>query len=158
MLKSVSQLFERLAERCLALAGGLLASTIETVCLRHQAEQQTHLEELARSFDSDGLPEVAAKLRERALHLTHHNPAATGETLLRELSDSAEAGRTHQNTAVPLTLNTGGMSASGRRTGGRTKRGLPSLTLPVGEAPAPATSESLALPPRDSTASHEEGP
>ena len=39
MLKSVSHLFERLAERCLALAAGLLASKIEAACIRHEAEQ-----------------------------------------------------------------------------------------------------------------------
>ncbi len=161
MLKSVSHLFERLAERCLALSAGLLASTIEAACLRHAAEQQTQLEELARSFDADGLPEVAAQVRDRARLLTHHNPAAAGETLLRDVSVSASAESTHQGAddpaAVSLTLNAAGMPASSRRSTGRPKRGLPSLTLPVGEALAQPPLGSLALPPNGVTASHEEG-
>jgi len=160
MLKSVSHLFERLAERCLALAAGLLASKIEAACIRHEAEQQTQLEELARSFDADGLPEAAAQLRERARLLTHHNPAASGETLLRDLSDSASAEATHQGAddpaGVSLALNAAGMPASSRRSTGRGKRGLPSLTLPVGDAPAQTPLGSLALPPSNATASHEE--
>jgi hypothetical protein len=160
MLKSVSHLFERLAERCLALAAGLLASKIEAACIRHEAEQQTQLEELARSFDADGLPEAAAQLRDRARLLTHHNPAAAGEKLLRDLSDSASVESTHQGVddpaAVSLTLNAAGMPASSRRSTGRGKRGLPSLTLPVDEAPAQAPLGSLTLPPSDATASHEE--
>jgi len=153
MLKSVSHLFERLAERCLALAAGLLASKIEAACLRHEAEQQTQLEELARSFDTDGLPEVATQLRERARLLTHHNPAASGEKLLRDLKDSTSVESTHQGSEDLAAVRS---SASGRRSAGRGRRGLPSLTLPVGEAPAPAALGSLTLPPSEATAPNEE--
>lgn len=128
MFNSISALLERLAERCLALAAGLLASSIESACLQRDAEQQNQLEELARTYEAEGLPEIAATLRQRAHQLSHHNPAALGESLLslgHQANSSAQVDRSTEALATPSLSLTG----PGRRPAARSKRGATNSTL-----------------------------
>ncbi len=50
-----------------------------------QAEQQSELEDLARRYESEGKPEIAATLRQRAVGLTSTNLASEGAELLQQL-------------------------------------------------------------------------
>lgn len=134
MLSSLHQLLERLAERCLALTAGLLATSIEALHVRYQAEQQCRLEELARTFEADGKPELAQSLRDRAAVLVHDNPAARGETLLRGLtefpSDLNTAASNHGSAAESLAL-----PGSARRRPARSKHSA-AVAAPLATEPA----------------------
>lgn len=96
MQKSIASILEPLAERCIALAAGMLASTIETLHIEYRVEQQNRLEELARSYEADGRPEAANAIRERLRILTSDNPAAYGEFLLRQLTQLSKPGADSQ--------------------------------------------------------------
>lgn len=133
MLPSVSAFFERLADRCLALAASLLASSIESACVRREAEQQTQLEELARTYEADGHSEVAASIRERAQQIAHSNPAALGESLLNlgRSTDQPEQIDLGANTTGPVPL---ALPSPGRKGSGRGKRTTTTGTLtPLGD-------------------------
>ena len=132
MLPSVSAFFERLADRCLALAASLLASSIESACVRREAEQQTQLEELARTYEADGHSDVAASIRERAQQIAHANPAALGESLLN-LGRSTEQPEQDSvaNTTGPVPL---ALPSPGRKGPSRGKRATTTGTLtPLGD-------------------------
>lgn len=76
MSRLLSQFLERLAERFAALMAGVISSRVEGLQAVAQAEQQSHLEDLARRYDAEGKPEIAATLRKRALSLTSSDLAA----------------------------------------------------------------------------------
>ncbi len=128
MFHTVSTLLERLAERCLAIAAGLLASSIESACLRREAEQQNQLEELARTYEADGLPDIAANLRQRAHQLSHHNPAALGESLLSLGHQPESAGQVDRSTEALATPSLS-LTGPGRRPAARGKRNTANSTL-----------------------------
>jgi hypothetical protein len=75
MPNSIGVLLEKLAERCISTAAGMLATTIASLQISHDAERQQQLEELAKDLDEQGLTEVARTLRERAQLLTVEDPA-----------------------------------------------------------------------------------
>jgi len=91
VLSPFKLLLDRIAERCLALAAGLVASALETMHLKHQTEQQSELESLARRYDADGQPDLAEALRERVRRLDWENPMAQGERLLEQLRERTPA-------------------------------------------------------------------
>jgi hypothetical protein len=90
MNKVVSTFLDRLAERFAALMAGLLSSRVEGLHAAAQAEQQSELEDLARSYEADGKHEIAQTLRGRALRLTSTNLAAEAVEVIQQTS---EAGR-----------------------------------------------------------------
>lgn len=151
MFNSVSTLLERLAERCLAIAAGLLASSIESACIRRDAEQQNQLEELARTYEAEGLPEVAANLRQRAQQLSHHNPAAMGESLLSLGHQPISTAQVDRSTEAPATPPLS-LTGPSRRPSTRPKRGATNSTLgPLADflppsPPAEPQSETVANP------------
>ncbi len=154
MLPSVSAFFERLADRCLALAAGLLASSIESASIRRDAEQQSQLEDLARSYEADGQTEVAATIRSRAQQLSHSNPAAQGESILSlgNLSDtSAISSARSDSSQNPTDLSPLGLPSPGRRGSGRSKKVSTAEPLsPLSDllaAPGPASADVDAAPP-----------
>ncbi len=85
MNKVVMTFLDRLAERFTALAAGLLSSRIAGLHAAAQAEQQSELEDLARRYESEGKPEIAATLRQRLLGLPSANLAGEGAEQLRQL-------------------------------------------------------------------------
>jgi len=87
MFKPINEALNRLAQRCLALAAGMLATTIESLQIVHQAETLQQLEDTASRFENEGQPEIAQQIRERTKALATDDPAARGEALLRQLSD-----------------------------------------------------------------------
>ena len=87
MFKPINEALSRLAQRCLALAAGMLATTIESLQIVHQAEMLQQLEDTASRFESEGQPEIAQQIRERTKSMATDDPAARGEALLRQLSE-----------------------------------------------------------------------
>jgi len=88
MNKVVMTFLDRLAERFIALAAGLLSSRIAGLHAAAQAEQQSELEDLARRYDAEGKPEIAATLRQRLLGLPSTNLALEGAEQIRQLQPS----------------------------------------------------------------------
>lgn len=86
MNKVVMTFLDRLTERLTALAAGLLSSRMARLHATAQAEQQSELEDLARRYESEGKPDIAATLRQRALGLTSANLASEGAELLQQLA------------------------------------------------------------------------
>jgi hypothetical protein len=58
---------------------------VQTLHAEQEAECQSHLEDLARRYEADGKPEVAACLRQRARLVVGDDPAALGAALLDNL-------------------------------------------------------------------------
>ena len=125
MLRAISVVLDRLAQRCLALGASMLATTFETLQIAHHAEQQNQLEELARSYEAEGLTEIATALRDKAKRLTLERPAAGGETLLTELAGTDHKAQGTDATALPAASFLG--EAATRRLNGRPKRGKSAL-------------------------------
>ena len=88
MNKVVTTFLDRLAERFTAQAAGLLSSRIAGLHAAVQAEQQSELEDLARRYDAEGKPEIAATLRQRLLGLPSTNLALEGAEQIRQLQPS----------------------------------------------------------------------
>ena len=121
MLRPISAVLDRLAQRCLALGASMLATTFETLQIAHHAEQQSQLEELARSYEAEGLNEIATSLREKAKLLTLDRPAAGGEALLTDLAGTDHKAQSTDATALRPASLIG--EAATRRLNGRQKRG-----------------------------------
>ena len=88
MNKDISLSLDRIAERFVALTVGLVSSRIEGFHAASQAEQQSDLEDLARSYEAAGKIEIAASLRQRAQGLTSSNPAAEAERIVRNVTEA----------------------------------------------------------------------
>ena len=86
MNKVISLFLDRIAERFVALTAGLVSSRIEGFHAASQAEQQSDLEDLARTYEAAGKTEIAASLRQRALRLNSSNPAAEAEHIVRTVT------------------------------------------------------------------------
>lgn len=86
MNKVISLFLDRIAERFVAVTVGLVSSRIEGFHAASQAEQQSDLEDLARSYEAAGKTEIAASLRQRALGLASSNPASEAEHIVRNLT------------------------------------------------------------------------
>lgn len=89
MNKVVQSFLDRLVERFTALAVGQLSSRFAGLHAVAQAEQQSELEDLARRYESEGKPEIAATLRQRALGLSSPNLAAEGVELLGQVQSTS---------------------------------------------------------------------
>jgi len=89
MNKVVTTFLDRLAERFTALAAGLLSSRIAGLHAAAQAEQQSDLEDLARRYEAEGKPEIAATLRQRLLGLPSTNLAQEGAEQMRQLQQAS---------------------------------------------------------------------
>jgi hypothetical protein len=76
MSRLLSQFLDQLTERFAALLAGVISSRVEGLRAVTQAEQQSQLEDLARRYEAEGKPEIAATLRKRALSLTSNDLAA----------------------------------------------------------------------------------
>lgn len=87
MNKVLSSFLDRLAERFAALMAGLLSSRVESLHAVAQAEQQSQLEDLARTYESEGKTEIAAALRSRAGRLNSTNLASEAVELMQQLAD-----------------------------------------------------------------------
>ena len=85
MSKFVRDLFDRLAERFAAIFGKLMAASVQTLHAEQEADCQSRLEDLARRYDADGKPEIAACLRQRARLVITDDPAALEAALLDNL-------------------------------------------------------------------------
>ena len=70
---------DRLAERFTAILAGVISSRVEGLQAVAQAEQQSHLEDLARKYEAEGKAGIAQSLRDRAARMTSSNLA--GEAL-----------------------------------------------------------------------------
>jgi hypothetical protein len=116
----IETLLEKLAERCISTAAGMLATTIASMQISHYAQRQQQLEELAQKLEEQGLTDLARTLRERAHVLT--NEQSPSATTLRGDSQPQE-GLLPTNGAHPL-----------RRPGRRTKR--PEEIANVSDAPS----------------------
>lgn len=120
MFKPINEALSRLAQRCLALSAGMLASTIESLQIVHLAETLQQLEDTASKFESEGQPEIARQIRERTKVLAMDDPAARGEALLRQLSDGIPTRAIASNETVgPSSLSDDSVQ---RRLAGRAKR------------------------------------
>lgn len=81
----VRALFDRLAARFAAVFAKQMAASVQTLHAEQEAECQSRLEDLARRYEADGKPEVAACLRQRARLVVTDDPAALGAALLDTL-------------------------------------------------------------------------
>jgi hypothetical protein len=91
MSKTLSLFLDRLAERFAALLAGAMSSRVEGLHAVVQADQQSQLEDLARRYEADGKPEIAATLRLRAARLTSTDLAGQAVELVERLTQ--EPGR-----------------------------------------------------------------
>jgi hypothetical protein len=77
----IDVLLEKLAERCISTAAGMLATTIASMQLSHDVRRQQQLEELAKDLEAQGLTDLARLLRERAHLLTVEQPTSPATLL-----------------------------------------------------------------------------
>ena len=92
MLKVIQHFLDRLAERLVVIVAQLVSSSVETLHASEQAEQQSRLEDLARQYEADDKPHVAATLRQRADALTSANPAHQALPILGNLTEEKNDG------------------------------------------------------------------
>ncbi len=84
MSRILAQFLDQLAERFAALSAKLISSRVEGLQAIAQAEQQSHLEDLARRYEIEGKPEVAAQLRHQAAKLTSSDLAAQAVEVMQQ--------------------------------------------------------------------------
>ena len=87
MNKLFSLFLDRLAERFAALLAGSISARVEGLHAAAQADQQSQLEDLARKYEADEKPEIAATLRQRAARLTSSDLAAEAVEVVRQLTE-----------------------------------------------------------------------
>jgi hypothetical protein len=85
MSKLLQALYERLSERFAALFGQLMATQVQTLHAEHEAECLNRLDELARRYEANGQPEIAARLRQRLRQAACDDPVVPGAHLLNQL-------------------------------------------------------------------------
>lgn len=68
MNRLVALFLDRLVERFTVLMAGVLSSRVERLQATALAEQQSELEDLARTYEADGKCELAKSLRQRVAH------------------------------------------------------------------------------------------
>ena len=66
MMKSMQWIIERFVERGVPLIGNLFAAAIQSMHALGVAEHQSEIEEVARRYEADGKPEIAASVPRRA--------------------------------------------------------------------------------------------
>lgn len=86
MNRIVSAFLDRLTERFTAIIASVISSRVEALQAATQAEQQSQLEELARQYETSGMPEVAATLRKRIQRLTSNDLAAEAIDVMNKVS------------------------------------------------------------------------
>lgn len=86
MNKLMVLFLDRLTERLTTLLAGLIGSRMEAFHSAAQADQQSQLEDLARSYEADGKPEIAATLRARAQRLVSTDVAAEAVEIVERLT------------------------------------------------------------------------
>lgn len=133
MSKFVRDLFDRLAERFAAIFGKLMASSVQTLHAEQEADCQSRLEDLARRYEADGKPEIAACLRQRARLVVTDDPAALGAALLDNLGGTDTA-----PPALPPAATPPALSEAPSATTAPPKPGRRRLVLPADRTP-PAT-------------------
>ncbi len=95
MLKVIQHFLDHLAQRLVVIVAQLVSSAVETLHASEQAEQQSRLEDLARQYEADDKPHVAAALRRRADALTSADPAQEALPILGNLTEEeADGGST----------------------------------------------------------------
>ena len=92
MLKVIQHFLDRLAERLVVIVAQLVSSSVATLHASEQAEQQSRLEDLARQYEADDKPHVAATLRQRADALPSANPAHEALPILGNLGQETGSG------------------------------------------------------------------
>ena len=152
MFKPIHDALGRLAERCLALAAGMLATTIEAMQITHLSATIQQLEDTASRFESDGQVEIAQQIRMRAKSLSMDDPALRGEMLLRHLADGIQIrGISHSDTSSPESL---GDETAPRRQAGKGKR---PKTIPAPEMNEAPQNGELFFPLGSADAANAEG-
>jgi hypothetical protein len=74
-----------IAERIVALVGGMISARVETFVILEETEQRNELENRARQLEEEGKPQLAAMLRNRAGELHGDQPAAQGFRIIEQL-------------------------------------------------------------------------
>ncbi len=136
MSKLLQALYDRLAERMAAVFGKLMTSHVQAIHAEQEAECQSRLEELARKYEADGQPEVAATLRQRARALAGDNPLALGAALLDHLGTVPAPALPPTSQHHPALPEAPPATPPAQKTGGRRKLTLPS-TPPASEEGQP---------------------
>jgi hypothetical protein len=86
MNKLLTAFIDRLSERLAILGASLIGSRVDGFHAEAQAEEQSRLEELARQYESEGKPQIAARLRERAARLASTDVAADAIEILHRVT------------------------------------------------------------------------
>ena len=76
----------RLAERLVTLAAGMVSTRVAGLHAAAEAEQQSELEDLARRYEADGKVEIARTLRERVQRLSSTNLASEAVDVLGQVT------------------------------------------------------------------------
>lgn len=141
MFRPVRIVLDRLAERCLAMAAGMLETTVKSLQIAHEAERQHELEELARNYEAEGLTLIANTLRERASDLLADPPATGSEALLQELAASVQSYNSAEVDRLPGASQSTAATPPSRRLKSRAERAKPTGAVPEVSPPAAAGSE-----------------
>ena len=89
MNSAISQFLERLAERLVALVGGVVTSRIAALHAESVAGLLSELEDEARKYEAADKPEIAAELRKRAHSLTLAANTSDVTEMVRKVSDES---------------------------------------------------------------------
>ena len=87
MNKLLSRFLDRLFERLTGLMASFISSHAQRFQAEIQAEQQSELEDLARRYEADGKPQIAASLRQRAARITSIDLAEEGAETIDRVSE-----------------------------------------------------------------------
>ncbi|MCC6127455.1 MAG: hypothetical protein IT426_21055 [Pirellulales bacterium] len=74
-----------IAERIVALVGGMISARVETFVILEETEQRNELENRACQLEEEGKPQLAAVLRNRVGKLHADQPAAQGFRIIEQL-------------------------------------------------------------------------
>ena len=116
--------FDQLAQRLAVLSAKLLSTSFDTLQVSHEADHLSQLEDLARSYEEDGKPEIAASVRRQAARLSSNDLAAQSVEIVAHVSDG-DPPRITDDTAPPRLPGLPGRPASPQKRGARKVSSLP---------------------------------
>lgn len=136
MHRILQSFFERLTERIVAMAGSMVASTVEVERTTQQAEHLSQLEDLARRMEAEGKESIAESIRARMQLHVADNPGSAADRLIENVVVDSAVPRLEQARsagALPSAPPPKQKKAKRSSSRGGKAGSLPALNLPTSQ-------------------------
>ena len=133
MHRILQSFFERLTERIVAMAGSMVASTVEVERTTQQARQLSQLEDLARQMDAEGKEDIAESIRARMQRHVEDDPGSSADRLIQNVVVDSAVPRLEQSEPSESLSKSPPAKKKTRKSASRRRRSgaLPPLNLPT---------------------------